>query len=77
MSSCKTTSTNNLKIIKDKIKIYPNPCSNYFSMETPHESDLTNVVITLYDMYGRVVLAFRSRSAEAQDVPLWLMVFIS
>ncbi len=69
MSSCKTTSTNNLKIIKDKIKIYPNPCSNYFSMETPPESDLTNVVITLYDMYGRVVLTFKGAEVrEAQDV---------
>jgi len=56
MSSCKTTSTNNLKIINSKINIYPNPAGDQFSIRVRDEDNLNFATLIVKDSKGNTVM---------------------
>jgi len=54
---------------KDPIVLYPNPACDHFTIDISQCPDLMNAVITVYDLYGRVVLQKKGMdTAESHDI---------
>lgn len=53
----------------EKLLIVPNPAGDYFTVDVIHNANFTNAVMTIYDLYGRVVMRKKGTDIDAsQDV---------
>ncbi|MBK8348880.1 MAG: T9SS type A sorting domain-containing protein [Saprospiraceae bacterium] len=57
--------------------VFPNPTSDYFSLDIPTDLRLTNAELRMYDLYGRLVMSKGLEIQESQDISTSPMVFIS
>ena len=62
-------SKSNEKIEFKKITVFPNPACDHFTHELPENFNFDNAVMTVYDLYGRVVMQKKGMdNAEAHDI---------
>jgi Secretion system C-terminal sorting domain len=63
------TSDVNDENISTQISIFPNPTSDQFTIETPSDVNPTDAVMTIYDLFGRVVMVRKGLEIQrTQDI---------
>ncbi|MGE5357183.1 MAG: T9SS type A sorting domain-containing protein [Deltaproteobacteria bacterium] len=58
-----------IEIYNENFNIFPNPTSGTFSLDLPADFNTENAVMTVYDLYGRVVMQKKvMETAESHDI---------
>jgi hypothetical protein len=57
MYECLSTGTEDPGPFVHQIKIFPNPTSDYFSLDIPGDISLSDAALEMYDLYGRLVMS--------------------